>query len=621
MGEYLTYYGMNQQRCGEIYQGLLNDTETAIQKSQLAARNEGKTEEEIEEIRAKYKTPDNGWQHITWSYLSMTDPVLAMDKFDNSWSQVQKGDQANTYWYIHSMMQSGYKTEDIFATGDIAATVYYNKETNKYTAMAWNPTEKEQSVDYYRDGKKTGTTYVNPHSLVRFEIPLRDDFVIRQTTATQFTVKGFYDDSVHKNVQGRVIYEDNQYVEITCADPSAVIHYTVDGTVPTEESPVYTEPIMVSDNMVIKTYTCKEGYIDSGYTSLDITIQGTEVTNSENVALGKPVAVSGEEGKSTLGSYITDGDEKTRWSSEFNDEQWCYVDLKEIYPINTVTINWQNSYAEEYEIQVSVDGEEWKTVAVVSNSQSGVKTTTFDAVYARYVKMQGLKRHTIYGYSIWEMEIYTAKEADPPQISVEELKNGKNRIRMSTTVKGALIKYTLDGTEPAEDSFSYTGPIEVGDAVISAVTYRKGMVLSKVTSQTVTERPPETTKVTETNQTEAAKGTETVKSEKKTAVSRSKAKNVVVGRAKIKRIRRYQKRRKAKVYLRKLKGVRSYQIKISTSNKFKKKRTRTRYVRKNRFTMTRLKKKKTYYIKVRACVIRGGKRYFGKWSAKKKIKP
>ena len=621
MGEYLTYYGMNQQRCGEIYQGLLNDTETAIQKSQLAARNEGKTEEEIEEIRTKYKTPDNGWQHITWSYLSMTDPVLALEKFDTNWSQVQKGDQANTYWYIHSMMQSGYKTEDIFATGDIAATVYYNKGTNKYTAMAWNPTDKEQSVTYYRDGKKTGTAYVNSHSLVRFEIPLRDDFVIRQAAAPQFTVKGFYDDSVQKNVQGRVTYDDNQYVEITCADSSAVIHYTVDGTVPTEESPVYTEPIMVSDNMVIKTYTCKEGYIDSWYTSLDITIQGTEITDSENVALGKPVAVSGEEGKTTLGSYITDGDEKTRWSSKFNDEQWCYVDLEEIYPINTVTINWQNSYAEEYEIQVSVDGEEWKTVAVVSNSQSGVKTTTFDAVYARYVKMQGVKRHTIYGYSIWEMEIYTAKEADPPQITVEELKNGKNRIRMSTTVKGALIKYTLDGTEPAEDSFSYTGPIEVGDAVISAVTYRKGMVLSKVTSQRVTERPPEITDVTETKQTEDVKGTEAVKSEKKTAVSRTKAKKVVVGRAKIKRIRRYQRGRKVKVYLRKLKGVRSYQIKISTSKKFKKKRTRTRYVRKTRFIMTGLKKKKTYYMKVRACVIRSGKRYFGKWSAKKKIKP
>lgn len=43
----------------------------------------------------------------------MTDPVLALEKFDTNWSQVQKGDQANTYWYIHSMMQSGYKTEDI----------------------------------------------------------------------------------------------------------------------------------------------------------------------------------------------------------------------------------------------------------------------------------------------------------------------------------------------------------------------------------------------------------------------------------------------------------------------------------------------------------------------------
>ena len=130
------------------------------------------------------------------------------------------------------------------------------------------------------------------------------------------------------------------------------------------------------------------------------------------------------------------------------------------------------------------------------------------------------------------MEIYTAKEADPPQITVEELKNGKNRIRMSTTVKGALIKYTLDGTEPAEDSFSYTGPIEVGDAVISAVTYRKGMVLSKVTSQRVTERPPEITDVTETKQTEDVKGTEAVKSEKKTAVSRTKAKKSCRGESK-----------------------------------------------------------------------------------------
>ena len=57
---------------------------------------------------------------------------------------------------------------------------------------------------------------------------------------------------------------------------------------------------------------------------------------------------------------------------------------------------------------------------------------------------------------------------------------------MSTTAKGAEIKYTLDGSEPNADSMTYTAPIELEkSAMIRALTYRKGMVLSDVCESNV----------------------------------------------------------------------------------------------------------------------------------------
>lgn len=52
---------------------------------------------------------------------------------------------------------------------------------------------------------------------------------------------------------------------------------------------------------------------------------------------------------------------------------------------------------------------------------------------------------------------------------------------MSTAVKGAEIKYTIDGATPTEDSATYEGPITVDKSVtIKAVTYRKGMIIIRI---------------------------------------------------------------------------------------------------------------------------------------------
>ncbi|MCR5014368.1 MAG: chitobiase/beta-hexosaminidase C-terminal domain-containing protein, partial [Bacteroidales bacterium] len=58
-------------------------------------------------------------------------------------------------------------------------------------------------------------------------------------------------------------YMTAQMVSIECETEGAVIHYTLDGSDPTEDSPVYAEPIEVSTDMVIKAMATKENWMSS----------------------------------------------------------------------------------------------------------------------------------------------------------------------------------------------------------------------------------------------------------------------------------------------------------------------------------------------------------------------
>lgn len=53
-------------------------------------------------------------------------------------------------------------------------------------------------------------------------------------------------------------YNTPQIVELTTTTEEAVIYYTLDGTNPDEESPVYTDPIQVDSSMTIKALAMKE---------------------------------------------------------------------------------------------------------------------------------------------------------------------------------------------------------------------------------------------------------------------------------------------------------------------------------------------------------------------------
>ena len=67
-----------------------------------------------------------------------------------------------------------------------------------------------------------------------------------------------------------------------------------------------------------------------------------------------------------------------------------------------------------------------------------------------------------------------------------------------------------------------------------------------------------------------------------------------------------------------VKGAKGYQLQYALNKKFKKKKSIQ--TKKTKYTIKKLKKKKTYYIRVRAYKMNGKEKVYGKWSMVKKVK-
>lgn len=76
---------------------------------------------------------------------------------------------------------------------------------------------------------------------------------------------------------------------------------------------------------------------------------------NENIAYNRPVTVSSVEGAGLEGSNLVDADGNTRWSSQYQDNQYVIVDLGQSKSISKVRIDWEAAYASQYQIQISND--------------------------------------------------------------------------------------------------------------------------------------------------------------------------------------------------------------------------------------------------------------------------
>lgn len=128
--------------------------------------------------------------------------------------------------------------------------------------------------------------------------------------------------------------------------------------------------------------------------------------NGKNLAEGKQATASSSEVDWLTPNLAVDGNNNTRWASLYTDNQWISVDLGQVYSIDKVKLNWEAAYGKQYKIQVSTDGSQWTDVYTELNSNGGIDEIKFPAADAGYVKMQGIKRSSGWGYSLYEINVF-----------------------------------------------------------------------------------------------------------------------------------------------------------------------------------------------------------------------
>jgi hypothetical protein len=135
---------------------------------------------------------------------------------------------------------------------------------------------------------------------------------------------------------------------------------------------------------------------------------GTNPTGcgTTNAAQGKAATASSQEGADVAAGMAVDGNAATRWSSQFSDPQWLQVDLGATQSICQVVLQWESAYGKAYQIQTSADGAAWTNVYTTVSGAGGTETLTV-AGSGRYLRLYGTARGSGYGYSLYELKVFT----------------------------------------------------------------------------------------------------------------------------------------------------------------------------------------------------------------------
>ena len=143
--------------------------------------------------------------------------------------------------------------------------------------------------------------------------------------------------------------------------------------------------------------------------------------NPYNLAYGRRVEASSELGDNKK-NRINDGASGSRWESAYSDGEWLYVDLGESQSLSDVVVKWEAAYAKEYALEVSDDAKTWRTIYEQHEGAGGTERIACGDVKARFVKLNCIKRATMFGFSIFELEVYPSNCPAAPKSGIQFIK-------------------------------------------------------------------------------------------------------------------------------------------------------------------------------------------------------
>jgi hypothetical protein len=154
-------------------------------------------------------------------------------------------------------------------------------------------------------------------------------------------------------------------------------------------------------------------YVRDGHGNVGIETRSFRVVappvEGTNVALGKAATASSYQqvgnGAPYPPSNVTDGNNTTRWASDWSDPQWVQVDLGSVTSFDRIQLIWEGAFARAYRIEVSDDGNAWRPLYNTADGNGDVDDLALTGS-GRYVRLTGTQRGSGYGYSMYEFGIY-----------------------------------------------------------------------------------------------------------------------------------------------------------------------------------------------------------------------
>jgi hypothetical protein len=255
-------------------------------------------------------------------------------------------------------------------------------------------------------------------------------------------------------------------VTIACATPGAVIYYTLDGTLPTQGSTLYTGAVSLASASVIRAVAFTNGWTPSvaGFANYGPPAQVANAQVTRSVNTSSPTAP-------VVAFNVTPGTNAI-----------CVAVVETLPPgVGAVNVSAGGSYIASNNVVLwgPFIGSNVLSLSYTATGQPG------NYLVQAYWSVDGVGGGEATGTNL----VITSASgsiipAQPPQVAMPVLSpaNGANvpvSVTITDATPGAVIYYTLDGTLPTQSSTPYTGAVSlISPDVIRAAGFTNGWLPS-----------------------------------------------------------------------------------------------------------------------------------------------
>jgi len=286
-----------------------------------------------------------------------------------------------------------------------------------YTFAGWN-TKADGTGTAYAD--RTGVGHIDFGNETAITLYAQWEQILKVATPTADIASGS-------------VVEAGTRVTLSCADEGVEIHYTTDNSIPTMDSPVYTTPIVIGEDMTIKAVAFREGFESSDVLELSYTI--AEENSVYTIQFHKNSnQATGEMASQTLEK---DG----------------------VLFLNGNSFLWEEYYFTGWNTKADGSGTAYKNYDLLFGSDMGSEKVI--TLYAQWRKMDKL-------------------EAVSASVKNQSTVRKGTEVALEHSLDNVQILYTTDGTMPTEESATYMAPFVITEDIrIMAIAVKEGYMPSE----------------------------------------------------------------------------------------------------------------------------------------------